>query len=113
MSRTIGLTLTERILAGLVVDYKLAGPLRSYPEGDEDDALVEVHAEGLIQLLTEQIEAVAPEDKKGDAIGLAVPGLVRDGVIEEAPNLPQLKGAALQEQLSAALAAKGFTAPVV
>src|SRR6185312_11525119 len=81
------------------------------PEGDEEDALVEVHAEGLIELLTEQIVAAAP-DKQIDAVGLAVPGLVRSGVIEEAPNLPQLKGAQLQEMLAASLAAKGFHAPV-
>ena len=31
------------------------------------------------------------------AVGVALPGLVANGVVEEAPNLPQLKGARIQE----------------
>jgi predicted NBD/HSP70 family sugar kinase len=114
MAKTIGVTLTERITAGLVVDHKLAGPLRSFPaDSEDDDALVEVHAEGLIELLTREIVAVAQGGAGVGAIGLAVPGLVREGVIEEAPNLPQLKGVRLQEMLSASLGTQGLTAPVV
>jgi predicted NBD/HSP70 family sugar kinase len=113
MTKTIGVTLTERIIAGLVIDHKLAAPLCSYPEGDEEDALVEVHAEGLVKLLTEQIVAVAGvHAAEIAAIGLAIPGLVRGGVIEEAPNLPQLKGVRIQELLAASLGAQGISAPV-
>ena len=32
MAKTIGVTLSERILAGLVVDHKLVGALRRFPE---------------------------------------------------------------------------------
>jgi predicted NBD/HSP70 family sugar kinase len=47
-----------------------------------------------------------------DAIGVAVPGFVRSGVVEESPNLPQMKGTRLADQLTAALKERGITAPV-
>ena len=46
------------------------------------------------------------------AVGLALPGLIRNGVVEEAPNLPQLKGARIAELLSAKLQAHGLAVPV-
>ena len=47
-----------------------------------------------------------------DAIGVAVPGFVRSGVVEESPNLPQMKGMRLADQLTAALKERGIAAPV-
>ncbi len=47
-----------------------------------------------------------------DAIGVAVPGIVRSGVVEESPNLPQMKGVRLAEQLTSALVERGIVAPV-
>ena len=40
MAKTIGVTLSERISAGLVVDHKLVGPVWRFPEEheEEDDA---------------------------------------------------------------------------
>jgi glucokinase len=46
------------------------------------------------------------------AIGVAVPGFVRSGVVEESPNLPQMKGVRLAELLTSALAERGIAAPV-
>ena len=43
-----------------------------------------------------------------DAVGIAVPGLVKNGVVEEAPNLPQLKGARLRDQIMAKLKQHGI-----
>jgi predicted NBD/HSP70 family sugar kinase len=43
---------------------------------------------------------------------VALPGLIRGGVVEEAPNLPQLKGARVGYLLSNALPQRGITAPV-
>ena len=47
------------------------------------------------------------------AVGVTLPGLIRNGVVEEAPNPPQLKGAHLAEMLCTKLAAHGMKAPVV
>ncbi len=45
--------------------------------------------------------------------GVAIPGLVRNSVVEEAPNLPQLKGARIGELLTQQLNSRGLNATVV
>ena len=47
-----------------------------------------------------------------DAIGIAVPGIVRNGVVEDSPNLTQIKGVHLADEVSRGLAACGINAPV-
>jgi predicted NBD/HSP70 family sugar kinase len=47
-----------------------------------------------------------------DAIGVAVPGIIRHGVVEDSPNLAQIKGMRLAEELARALAGHGIAAPV-
>ncbi|HMF62522.1 MAG TPA: ROK family protein [Edaphobacter sp.] len=104
MAKTIGVILSERIAAGLVVDHKLDGALRSFPESEEDrDALVELHTDALIQTISEQIVLAANGANDIAAVGVAVPGLVKNGVVEESPNLPQLKGARMRELLTTQL----------
>ena len=46
------------------------------------------------------------------AIGVAVPGIVRNGVIEDSPNLTQMKGMRLAEDLTRVLQARSITTPV-
>src|SRR5258708_8619210 len=104
MAKTIGVILTEGISAGLVVNHKLEGVLRRFRESEDDiDALVELHMDALVQAICEQVVLAANGAKDIAAVGLAVPGLVKNGVVEEAPNLPQLKGARLQERLAVKL----------
>lgn len=113
MAKLIGVNLSERILAGLVIDHKLVGELHSFPKNrDQEDALVELPTEDLVRTVCEEIVAVAQGAKDFEAIGIAVPGLVRNGVIEEAPNLPQLKGARLESLLTAELQSRNIHAPV-
>jgi predicted NBD/HSP70 family sugar kinase len=114
MAKIVGLTLSERIVAGLVVDHKLSGGLRSFPEAHDDEyALVELPAEGIVEVMCEQILASAGKERELAGVGVGVPGLVRNGVIEEAPNLPQLKGAKMVEMLTAQLRSNGIEAPVM
>jgi len=113
MAKTIGVILSERISAGLVVDHKLIGGLRRYPEDhDEVDGLVELHTDGLVQTICEQVVLAANGETDLTAIGVALPGLVKNGVVEEAPNLPQLKGARIQELLAVQLRSHGLEVPV-
>src|SRR5277367_6301346 len=113
MAKTIGVILSERISAGLVVDHKLVGPVRRFPEDhDDEDALVEQHTEALVQTITNQVLLAADGAKDFTAVGVALPGLVKDGVVAEAPNLPQLKGARIQELLAAQLRSHGLDAAV-
>jgi predicted NBD/HSP70 family sugar kinase len=113
MAKIVGVTLSERVVAGLVVDHKLSGALQSFPEAHDDEyALVELPAEGIVGTICDQIVAAAGKERELAGVGVGVPGLVRNGVIEEAPNLPQLKGARMVEMLSAALRGQGIEAPV-
>lgn len=113
MAKTIGVILSDRISVGLVVDNKLAGPIHRFPdEHDNDDALVELHTEALAQTIADQVMEVAGDAKDILAVGVALPGLVKDGVVEESPNLPQLKGARIGELLRAQLSERGLTTSV-
>ena len=113
MAKTIGVTLSEQVLAGLVVDHKLVGELQRFPANeDERDALIEMHTDALVQTICEQVVAAANGENDLAGVGVAVPGLIKNGVVEEAPNLPQLKGARLQDLVGAQLRERGIKAPV-
>ncbi len=115
----IGVNLAQRIFAGLVVGHKIQGELLSYPDGagpqeeDEDQALVELPTDSLVSGICDVVlEAAKGHESTIKGVGIAIPGLIRNGVVEEAPNLPQLKGARVQELIACELASRGFKAPV-
>jgi predicted NBD/HSP70 family sugar kinase len=108
MAKIIGVTLSERALAGLVVDNKLASPLHCFPEDDDDGAMIEMPTDGLVKMLCEQIVCAAKGAGDISAVGVALPGIIRNGVVEDSPNLPQLKGARIAELLFAKLAEHGL-----
>ena len=113
MAKSVGVTLSEQVFTGFVVDHALVGALRRFPEDeDEYSALVEMPTEALVETICTQVVAVAQGNKVLDAVGVAVPGLVKNGVIEEAPNLPQLKGARLRDMITGKLKEQGIAAPV-
>src|ERR1700742_2282544 len=113
MAKTIGVTLSERISAGLVVDHKLTGAVRRFPdEHEEEDALVELHADALVEEICKQVLLAADGAKDVAAVGVALPGLIKNGVVEESPNLPQLKGARIAERLTSQLRNHGLNATV-
>jgi glucokinase len=104
MSRTIGIVVSSRIVAGLMEDHKLVGELSRYPENPDDhEALLEHPFESLCHLITDQVMALHPEGQI-DAIGVALPGIIREGIVEDSPNLAQLKGGKIAETLAAGLA---------
>lgn len=112
MSRTIGVMAMEHIAVGLVEDDQLVGAKRVFPEADSEyDSLAEMPAEQIAQGIAAQVHAVAAG---GDvaAIGVGFPGVIRANVVEDSPNLQQMKGQRLGEQLTALLAEKGLSAPV-
>ena len=112
MTTAIGVVMTEHIVAGRLEDLRLKGALLRYPaESDELDALIALPASELVELLAVQISTLAAQGTV-DAVGVAVPGIVRYGIIEDSPNLTQLKGMHLAEELRRALATRGIDAPV-
>jgi len=117
--KTVGVRLAERLYAGLIVDHKLSGELLSTPpasitmDAEDDNSMVEMPAEEVIDSICKLVlQAAKGHESSIQAVGVAVPGLIRSGVVEEAPNLPQLKGARVQTRLTEALAANGITAQV-
>ena len=71
-------------MAGLVVDHTLSGGLRTFPEAHDDEyALVEMPAESIVETLCEQAMAAVGKEREIAAVGVGVPGLLRNGVVEE------------------------------
>jgi len=98
----------EHIAVGLVENNKLSGPLNLYPEkGESLDALQAMPAENIGDVIQQQIESVS-KGQKVQAVGLGFPGVIRGGIIEDSPNLHQVKGFNLQ----AALSLRGVSATV-
>jgi predicted NBD/HSP70 family sugar kinase len=115
----IGVNMAERIFAGLVVNHKVPGELLSYPSGpvpqdsDDDDSLVELPAESIVDGICElAVKLAKGRESTIKAVGIALPGMIRNGVVEEAPNLPQLKGTRIQDMLASGLESRGLKAPV-
>lgn len=113
MTTAIGAVMTERIVAGRLQDKRIAGTVLHYPEDRAElDALSAVPAGELAEILAGLISSLAANGGPVDAIGVAVPGIVRHGVIEDSPNLPQIKGMRIEHDLTRALAERGVSAPV-
>jgi predicted NBD/HSP70 family sugar kinase len=108
MAKSIGVLVMEHIAVGLVENNQLIGPVNLYPEkGTSLDALQSMPAENLGDRVRQQIDATA-KGQKIQAIGLGFPGVIRNGIIEDSPNLHQVKGFNLQ----GALSARGLAAPI-
>lgn len=112
MTTAIGVVMTEHIVAGKLEDQRITGKQIRYPEDtNELDALTAMPGSELVEILATQVATLAA-DGPIDAVGVAVPGIVRQGVVEDSPNLSQIKGMHLAEELTRVLTARGITAPV-
>jgi len=108
MPKSVGVLVMEHIAVGLVENNKLAGPVILYPEkGTSLDALQSMPMENIGDCIQQQINDAA-QGQKIRAIGLGFPGIIRSGIIEDSPNLHQVKGFNLQ----GALSSRGLSAPI-
>jgi predicted NBD/HSP70 family sugar kinase len=108
MSKTVGSVLTTRVVAGFIEDHKLQGELKEFPENiDDTNGLIEVPAESLCDMICDAIAGLVPKGATIDAAGVALPGYVHQGVMLDAPNLPQLKGAQVCSSIDAGLKRRG------
>jgi glucokinase len=118
MTTSIGVVMTEHIVAGRLSgslgQQKLEGDRLRYPiDPSETEALIGVPATELYDLLASQIAPlIANSPEPVAAIGVAVPGIVRNGVVEDSPNLQQIKGVRLADALGEVLLAQGISIPV-
>jgi len=102
----------QHISAGLVENNRVVGGVRAFPEkGAAHDALLSMPANDIAVTIAEQVKAIAKGEKL-DAVGIGFPGIIRNGIAEESPNLQQMKGFELQKAVEAALAKAGTKIPV-
>ena len=111
MARSIGGVVTDRLTLGVVDGNHVSGGVFRYPDNGETDAIRAMPADDLVRLQADEVKALG-EGEPLEAIGLAYPGIIRNGVIEESPNLQQLKGFAMEAALRSALAERGIHAKV-
>ncbi|MCI0338371.1 MAG: ROK family protein [Acidobacteria bacterium] len=103
MSPAIGVLAAEHIAAGLVENNRLVNAIRVFPNSDtHDNPLIEMPVDDIVQRIAEQIIS-ARQEREISAVGLGFPGIIRDGVIEDSPNLQQMKGNNLADSISSAL----------
>ena len=106
MHKTVGVLVMEHIAVGLVEAHKVLGGLSVYPEKLQSlDPLQSMPAEGVVDCIRQLVEKVTKGEKVA-AIGIGFPGIIRNGVVEDSPNLHQAKGFALQAALASALTGK-------
>lgn len=104
MAYGIGIIVTERIAAAAVSDDAMAGSLRVFPDDSSDtESLQGVPIEAIIKTTLDQVRQIELKDTPTH-IGVGIPGIVRDGIVEDSPNLVQFKGVNMQ-----ALMAEAFT----
>ena len=103
MARTIGIVAGSYVATGVVEDGALAEAVRVYPpQPSERGVFHGVPVEAICEQLRDQVR-LAAGGREIAAVGLAFPGIVRNGVVEESPNLQQIKGWNLRAALSALL----------
>jgi predicted NBD/HSP70 family sugar kinase len=91
MKRTLGVVVTRHIWLGTVVDHELSDT-HVYPSPGK--GLWDIRStppDQVADTIREQIARVI-QDQPVEAIGLGFPGIMLDGVVQECPNYPQMKG---------------------
>jgi predicted NBD/HSP70 family sugar kinase len=112
MARSIGVLATRYIWAGIVDDTTL-GTVRMYPEpGQKEIDLKSLPVEEIVDRIRQHVAELGREGPV-ESVGAGFPGIVRNGRIEESPNLGQLKGLDIRNLLATALRADGLDVPVV
>jgi len=111
MARSVGVLATRYLWAGMVEDTRL-GVVRMYPDpGQPRVDLKSIPADEILAILRRQIRELR-EEGPIDSVGAGFPGVIRCGVIEESPNLAQLKGLRIAEALRVGLREDGIDVPV-
>ena len=114
MALSIGVLAAEHIAVGLVRDHQLQGSPHIWPQNAarQPDVLQSMPAEQIARSISDAIETVR-QGEAVEAVGVGFPGIIRDGVVQESPNLSQIKGFDLGASLSTALAARGVAVRAV
>jgi glucokinase len=107
MSASIGIVAAEGISAALVAGNSIDGPVQMYPaDGGIAEDLPSLPADGVAEKICGMINQTAGH-RRISCVGVAFPGVIRNGIVEEAPNYPQMKGFRLGETVRGFLEANG------
>jgi glucokinase len=102
MAYGIGIIITERIAAAAVSEDAISGPLRVSPEDTSNtDSLQGVPVESIIKTTLQQVQQIELTGTPTH-IGVGIPGIVRNGIVEDSPNLIQFKGVNMQTLMTEA-----------
>jgi predicted NBD/HSP70 family sugar kinase len=103
----VGVFASEEIAVGVVENHQIVGKVYSNAglHGLPRDSV----AQALRDRVAEACHAESVDLDSVEAIGVGIPGIIRDGFVEDSPNVPQIKGLNLQ----AALQATGLRAKVL
>lgn len=113
MAQTIGVLATRQIAVGVVEEHALSGAVQVFPGGgDNPDLLRTMTGDEIAEQIGQQVLAAA-RGREIDSVGVGFPGVIRAGVVEESPNLQQVKGFAFAAALAGVLARGGLDKPVL
>jgi predicted NBD/HSP70 family sugar kinase len=107
MKRNIGVLATRHIWVGVVEDHQLIDSRIYPPPGNGALDMRSMPADGIAGTIRDQI-AVVMRDHPAEAIGVGFAGIIRQGIVEECPNLPQMKGYNLGVALSTGVPVRVF-----
>ena len=110
-SFSIGVMASDHVAVGVVEDHKVRGPVHLIQD------LPTIPPDSLAPVLHEKIEVACREagvDPAAiSAIGFGFPGIVRDGVVEDSPNIKQAKGLNLAQAMAATFTGTNSKVPVL
>lgn len=106
MAQTIGISAGDEVSIGLVDGNRVVASKPGI-------AIVDLPMEKVVETLAATVQSLCAQHAANPvAAGICFPGIIRDGVIEESPNLRQAKGANLRKMLSQSLESLGMTSRV-
>ena len=100
MALGVGILITERLSCAAVQDTKIAGELQIEPQDHTiKDSLQGVPAEQILERIVEQVRKLNLPEAPA-YIGMGMPGIVRNGYVQDSPNLVQFKGLNMQAAIA-------------
>jgi glucokinase len=112
MGITVGVNAAGHIAAASVEGEKIESLITRFPDEDYDpDILAQMPASQIVNGIQQQIRNTS-NGRAVDSVGIAFPGIIRNGVVEECPNIPQMKGQDLGTAITYLLATVGLAAKV-
>ena len=110
-SLTLGVLASDHIAIGVVENHKVRGSIRVI------DGLLSLPPDALAGAIYNEVCQTCSDSGVNpvtlNAIGIGFPGIIRDGIVEDSPNIQQAKGLHLTESLGSVLSGVNSKAPVL